>query len=119
MMSAPASRYWRWIASITAGCVTFSRSLCPFEVFGPLLKSCPAERGFVQFVALDYGPHGNRRGMRIRSFSRASTSMYRHDYLCLSVPERPAGAANVEGRAMSGHHIGNRLFQQAMTGPPP
>lgn len=86
----------------------------PLEILGPLLKSCPAKGGFVQLVPLDHGAHGTVEDQDSLP-EQGCYFMYRHDYLCLSVSERLAGAAGVRDSRWSGHHIGNRLFQQAMT----
>ena len=57
MMSAPASRYWRWMAWMISGCVRLSRSLFPFRSCGQSLNRSPAKAGLVQLVGLDHGPH--------------------------------------------------------------
>ncbi|CAE6725786.1 hypothetical protein NSPZN2_100092 [Nitrospira defluvii] len=81
----------------------------PLEVLVPLLKSCPAKRGFVQLVPLDHGAHGTIEDQDLLP-EQGFYFMYRHDYLCLSVSERRAGATDDRDSRWSGHHIGNRLF---------
>ena len=39
--STPASKYWRWIASITVGFVIFNKSLLPLRIPGDEIKCVP------------------------------------------------------------------------------
>ena len=56
------------------------------EVFFPILEPLPAKRGFVQFMALDHGPHGPVEDQDTFT-EQLSNIVYRHDYLCLSVAD--------------------------------
>ena len=57
MMSAPASRYRRWISSMIAGCVSESRSLQPLRSRGWSFELAAAELGLAQLLALDHRAH--------------------------------------------------------------
>ena len=58
MMSAPASRYRRWIFSMTSGWVSDSTSLLPFRSFGWSLNRVAAEVGLGQAFGLEHRAHG-------------------------------------------------------------
>ena len=57
MMSAPASRYSRWIPATIAGWVRVSRSLLPCRSRGPVREPLAAVAGLGRTVALDRGAH--------------------------------------------------------------
>ena len=58
MMSAPASRYWRWMSSMMCGCVRLSRSLQTLEVLAAPIREPRAAKGrLIQLVLLDHRAH--------------------------------------------------------------
>ena len=58
MMSAPASRYARWIFSMASGCVSDEQVVAPFQRHLMVGEAFAAELALAKAERLDDGPHG-------------------------------------------------------------
>ena len=58
MMSAPASRYWRWMFSIASGWVMHRTSIKFSQVLGMVGELTAAEIGLVELQGMDHRAHG-------------------------------------------------------------